>query len=333
MFNYTFVLNQFTLYVGSFFLIAGVLGNLINIGVFYKNNLRNPSTLLLFLASCFNILFISVGLLSRICAAGLNIDVASNSLSWCRARFYLLQLWALSSVSCICYATIDQFFISSQHEKLRRLSNFSATVKVICILLLILILYSIPLLIYSDLVQLSDGRIACIFTTNIIFTRYASYFNLPIIWGITTITFLVIFGILTYRNISLIHNARSRERAQQHLASMILLHIIFIVIGTLPYASYYTYSAITLTITKSVDRLELETFLSNIVAVILYFSNSCSFFVYYLASTTYRRQVKNFFHILRRNTLVEPIRSLTLPRETRGIQWNFSQKIHGKHDK
>jgi hypothetical protein len=53
--------------------------------------------------------------------------------------------------------------------------------------------------------------------------------------------------------------------------------------------------------------------------------------VYYLASTTYRRQVKNFFHILRRNTLVEPIRSLTLPRETRGIQRNFSHRKYTKN--
>ena len=219
MSHYTFILNQFTLYVGSSFLIAGVLGNLINVGVFYKNNIRNPSTLLLFLASCFNILFISVGLLTRICAAGLNVDVASNNLSWCKARFYLLQLWALSSISCNCYATIDQYFVSSQREKLRRLSNISITVKVICILFLIWIVYSIPLIIYSNLIQLSDGSIACVFVNNVGFNRYAAYFNLPIIWSITPISVLIIFGILTYRNISLLQNARSRERAQNHLTS------------------------------------------------------------------------------------------------------------------
>ena len=100
---------------------------------------------------------------------------------------------------------------------------------------------------------------------------------------------------------------------------MILLHIIFIIIGTLPYACYYTYSAITLTRIKSVDRRELETFLSNIVAVILYFSNSCSFFVYYSASATYRQQVKNLFHILTTKTRVQPIVTITFERGTRTI--------------
>jgi len=319
MSNYTIILNLFTIYVGSIFLITGVLGNLVNAGVFYKNNLRNPSTLLLFLASCFNFLYIAVGLLTRILAAGLNVDVASNSLGWCRARFYLLQFWALSSVSCICYATIDQYFVSSQYERLRRLSKISITAKVICILLLFWVLYSIPLLIFSNLVQLSDGRIACVFISNLGFTRYASYFNLPIVWGITPITVLITFGILTYRNVSLLKNARNRERVQHHLTSMILLHIIFIVTGTLPYAFYYTYSAITLNMVKSSDRQALETFLSNIVAVILYFSNSCSFFVYYSASTTYRQQVKNFFHILTRIARVEPADSLTLERGAHGV--------------
>lgn len=243
--DYTFILNQFTIYVGSLFLIAGVLGNLINAGVFFKNNLQNPSTLLLFLASCMNFLYITVGLLTRILAAGLNVDVASNSLGWCKARFYLLQLWSLSSVSCICYATIDQLFLLSQSEKLRRLSAISITRKVLCILLLFWIIYSIPLAIYSNLTVLSDGRIACVFVSNIGFTRYASYFNLPIVWGFAPITVLIIFGILTYRNVSLLKNVRARERAQQHLTSMILLYIIFIIIGTLPYAFYYMYSAIT----------------------------------------------------------------------------------------
>jgi hypothetical protein len=308
--DYPFIINKFTLYVGSVFLITGVLGNLTNVGVFYKNNLRNPSTLLLFLASCFNILFISVGLLTRITAAGFNVDVASNNSTWCKARLYLLQCWALSSISCICYATIDQYFASSQHAQLRRLSKISTTIKVVCIVLFIWIIYSTPLIIYSDLVRLLDGRTICYFLGNPGFLRYSSYFNLPIIWGIAPIAILVTFGILTYRNISLLQNVQNRERAQHHLTSMILLHVICIIIGNLPYASYYTYSAITLTTFKSVGRQQLETFLSNIVAVILYFSNSCSFFVYFLASATYRRQVKNFFHLVKQ-TRVEPIATVT----------------------
>jgi hypothetical protein len=196
----------------------------------------------------------------------------------------------------------------------------SITAKVLCILLFFWILYSIPTIIYSNLVHLSDGRIACIFISNEVFTKYVSYFNLPIIWGIAPITILITFGILTYRNISALKNIRTRERAQYHLASMILLHIIFIVVGTLPYAFYYTYAAITFHIAKSSDRQELETFLSNIVAVVLYFSNSCSFFVYYSATATYRQQVKRFFRLCGRTTQAEPRTSLSSARRRYDIE-------------
>ncbi len=312
---YTAVLNQFTIYVGSVFLIVGVSGNLINAGVFFKNNLRNPSTFLLFLASCSNIVYISIGLLSRILSASSNIDVASNSLGWCKMRFYLLQLFALTSNSFICYATIDQFFLTSQIERFRRLSQISTTRRVICILILFWMLYSIPLFIFSGLVSLDDGRMVCVFINKLGFSLFASYFNLPIVWGLAPITVLIVFGSLTYRNVSLLKNVRNRGRAQRHLTSMILLYIIFIIIGTLPYTVFYGYRAITSNIVKSVDRRSLELFLSNIVAVILYSSNSCSFLVYYLASPTYRRQVKRFFHIPTRTRHLESVGSVTSERE------------------
>jgi hypothetical protein len=115
--------------------------------------------------------------------------------------------------------------------------------------------------------------------------------------------------------VSLLKNVRNRGRAQRHLTSMILLYIIFIIIGTLPYTVFYGYRAITSNIVKSVDRRSLELFLSNIVAVILYSSNSCSFLVYYLASPTYRRQVKRFFHIPTRTRHLESVGSVTSERE------------------
>jgi hypothetical protein len=319
MADYSVILNQFTIYVGSSFLITGLAGNLINAGVFYKNKFRNPTTFLLFLASCWNFMYITVGLLTRVLAAGLNVDVASNNRVWCKIRIYLIQLCALISISCICYATIDQFFVSSQHERLRRLSKISTTGTVICILIVYWILYSIPILFFSDFVQLGDGRIVCSFTNNRHFIKFAAYFNLPIIWSIAPITVLITFGTLTYRNISLLKNVRNRERAQRYLTSMLLLYIIFIVIGTLPYAFFYVYSAITLNTVKSADRQALEKFLSNIVAVILYFSNSCSFFVYYTASATYRQQVKQFLHLSKGAPRGEFESSVSLKRETLSI--------------
>ncbi|CAF1285915.1 unnamed protein product [Adineta steineri] len=313
---YTNIANNFTIYVGSVFFIVGILGNIINACIFYKNH-RNPSTLLLFVASCFNFIDVFIGILTRLMSAGLNIDVAANSLGWCKARYFLIQFCALTSFSTLCYATIDQYFITSQSETLRRLSKISNVRRVLCILILFWILYSIPLALFSSLTQLSDGRTVCVFSIDLGYIRFASYFGLPVVWGIAPISILIIFGILTYRNISLLRNARNRDEAHRHLTSMILLHIIFIVFGTLPYAFYYTYSAITLFTAKTTDRKDLETCISNIVAVILYCPNSCAFLVYYVASATYQKQVKKFLHIPDRATQIAPVPSATIEPNTR----------------
>jgi hypothetical protein len=178
---YVIIQNQVTIYAGILLFVTGVLGNFTNACIFFKNNLQNPSTFLLFLASCSNIINMHAGLLIRVLTAGFNIDLTVLGVSWCKMRNSLLQLCVLTSLSCVCYATVDQFFVSSNQERWRRLSKISITIRVTCILLLFWILYSIPLSIFSNLVQISDGRIPCVFISNLGFTRYASYFNLPIL--------------------------------------------------------------------------------------------------------------------------------------------------------
>ena len=304
MTTYTVILNQVTIYVGTPLFVIGVLGNLINACVFYKNNLQNPSTFLLFLVSCSNILYMHIGLLIRVLMTGFNVDLTFESVSWCKIRYALMQVCVLISISCTCYATLDQFFASSTQEKWRRLSRISLTRKVAFSLIIIWIVYSIPLLVFSNLVRRGNGKSICsIFTGSASFIKYAAYFNLPIVWAIAPICVLAIFGALTYRNVSLLRVNRNRERAQRHLTSMILLQIIFIIVGTIPLAFYYTYLAITLSIIKSPDRQALESLLENLVSLISFFTYSCSLFVYYFSSKTHCNQVKQ---LLRMTTRVNP---------------------------
>jgi hypothetical protein len=305
---YNIISNQVTIYAGTSLFVIGVLGNSINACVFYKNNLKNPSNFLLFLVSCLNIIYIHIGLLTRVLAHGFNIDITILDTSWCKIRYFLVQVCSLTSLSCVCYAMIDQFFISSQYGRLRRLSKISTTRKVTLIIIFVWILYTIPTIIFTDHIPLSNGQIVCnSLPDNLAFIRFTSYFNLPIVWAIGPVSVLIVFGILTYHNINLMRGNRNRERTQRHLTSMILLQVIFITIGAIPFAVLYTYLGITLFVIKSPDRQALENFLENIVAIISYFSYSCSFFVYYFASRTYRNQVKQLLHIFRRHRQVAPM--------------------------
>ena len=302
---YNIILKQITIYAGTSLFVSGVLGNLINICVFFKNNLENPSTFLLFLGSCSNIIYMYVGLLMRLLAVAFYTDLTALSISWCKMRFYLMQICILTSLFCICYAVVDQFFLSSNQEKWRRLSRISLTRKITLLSIVASILYSIPLIIFSDIIYKSNETFICtIFTYDLNFARFASYFTLPIIWAITPICVLIIFGVLTYRNISLLRGNLNRERTQRQLTSMILLHVIFIIVGTTPFAFFYIYLAITLSDIKSLERQALENLLENIVSLISYVPFSCSFFVYYFSSKTHRNHVKQLLHIHRRRNQV-----------------------------
>jgi len=72
---YAIIQSQVTIYVGILLFIIGVLRNFTNACIFFKNNLQNLSTFLLFLASCCNIINMHANLLTQILTVGFNIDL------------------------------------------------------------------------------------------------------------------------------------------------------------------------------------------------------------------------------------------------------------------
>ena len=311
MSQYTNLIDLTTIYAGLPLFITGVIGNLLNAIVFYRSNIHNPSTFLLFLSSCTNLVYMFVGLLSRVLAVGFDLDWTITSLTWCKARYYFIQLCSLTSVSLLCYATIDQFFVTSRTEKWRRFSTLSNTRKIILALIIFWILYSIPMALFSDVIERNIGVLVCsFFTKNLIFNRFAAYFSLPLVSAIGPITVLIMFGGLTYRNVSWLRANQNRERVQRQLTSMILLHVILIIISIIPLAFFYFYLAITLNDVKDVNRGFLENLIENLVSLISYFSYSTSFFVYFFSSTTFRCQLKRLLHL--RTPRVEPERKAVL---------------------
>ena len=311
MSKYANLIDLTTIYAGLPLFITGVIGNLLNAIIFYRSNIHNPSTFLLFLSSCMNLVYMFVGLLSRVLAIGFHLDWSIASPAGCKVRYYCIQLCSLTSVSLLCYATIDQFFVTSRAEKWRRLSTLANTRKIILALIIFWMFYSIPMALFSDVTERSAGVLVCsFFTKNLIFSRFAAYFNVPVVWAIGPIMVLIVFGGLTYRNVSWLRANRNRERVQRQLTSMILLHVILIIISIIPLAFFYTYLAITLNDVKDVNRRSVENLIENLVSLIWYFSYSTSFFVYYFSATTFRGQVKRLLHL--RTARIAPKRETML---------------------
>ncbi|UJR18414.1 hypothetical protein I4U23_005319 [Adineta vaga] len=210
-------LVQFNIYVGILLLTFGVFGNVSNIIVFYKTDLQHPTTYILFCTSCASLSYLSIGLLSRIITTGFLIDWTTMNMNWCRGRLYFAHVLALLTVSFTCYASINQFFSTSQKEKLRRLSNSSFARCITFIILISCFAHHLPLIILAQQIPNGSGGLICNNIINPYLRGYIQYFTAPVLLSMAPIFFLIIVGVLTYRNVSMLQGVNARQRAQRHL--------------------------------------------------------------------------------------------------------------------
>ena len=303
-------LAQFNIYAGLVLLTFGIFGNVSNIIVFYKTNLQHPTTHILFCTSCASLLYLSMGLFSRLMTSGFLIDWTTINMDWCRGRLYFAHVLVLLSVLYMCYASINQFFSTSHKEKLRRLSNLSRARWATLIILIFCFLHYLPLAILAQQIPNSNGGWVCNNLVNPYLREYIQYFGVPILLSIAPILFLIIVGVLTYRNISTLQCVNARQRAQRHLVSMILLQTASITIGSVPYGLQALYSAITVNVVKNSDRKTIEDAIFQIVNTIYYIPHAFSFFIYLISSATFRSRVRIIFHIPSRENRVIPLQPI-----------------------
>ena len=122
-----------TIHVGFILLLAKILGNGMNILVFLRIRTyrRTPCTFYFLVTSIINIIFLMVNLISRIVITGFAIDLTRTSVLWCKSRYFIIGFLSLSSFSCSCLATIDQFFVTSSNVRLRHLSKIQWTHRIV----------------------------------------------------------------------------------------------------------------------------------------------------------------------------------------------------------
>jgi hypothetical protein len=81
-----YVIQQYTLYVGYFFLIIGIFGNTMNIYILsaVTSYRSTPSTFYFLIGSIYDIIVILVSLISRILETGYGLNLSNSSMIWCK---------------------------------------------------------------------------------------------------------------------------------------------------------------------------------------------------------------------------------------------------------
>ena len=289
--SFTNISTQFSIYVGLSIFSFGTIGNLINLRLLFSTR-TNSCSFLLSVSSFFNLIALSVGLLPRVLAIGFAIDASSTSLIWCKSRLFISYIGTVTSITYICFASIDRFFLSCRSVTWRNRSKLSIAKMATIIAIPIIIASNVPFLVFYTIIEIQstpDNITTMCSPVNPNLVLYVNYFLRPIVLSILPGTILCITGWLIYRNIALIARIQLRGTFQRSLTSMVFLQIITIIIPIIPFATFNVYQAITSSMVKTSYRLAQEALVLDITNIILYISYASNFYVYISSASSYRR--------------------------------------------
>jgi hypothetical protein len=106
---------------------------------------------------------------------GFGIDWGVHSLFYCKFRLFMFLTGSLSSMTCLCLATIDQYFATSTRPRWQQWCNIELAHRLTTIFVIIWILHDIPSLVCNNHVILPlTNQITCQITSNM-YNQYMTY--------------------------------------------------------------------------------------------------------------------------------------------------------------
>ena len=253
----SFASEQVTIYLGIPILIAGLIGDLINTTVFLSLQTfrQNSCAFYLTIMSIVNIGHLITGLLSRILISGFNIDWTQSSIFYCKFRAYCYQSCVLTSITCMCLATIDQFLATCSTHRWQQWSHIKVAHRLTIGFIIIWLLHGIPHCIYyNQIPSTSAGQYTCVITNDIFPVYYIGVQTVTLI-GLLPILINVLFALLAYRNVrNLAHRAIPvvRRELDKQLTTIVLIQAVYYSVATIPYIIANTLTLIAVIMNDSV---------------------------------------------------------------------------------
>ncbi|UJR18212.1 hypothetical protein I4U23_005113 [Adineta vaga] len=285
------VTNQTNRYISLLIFIFGLIGNILNIFVFLHRTLRSNSCSLLFLTSSIaNIISIISGLITRM-LSGWSVDSTDTIVGLCKLRIFILWISRTFVMWILMLTTIDRWFSSSIHVHYRQKSTLKNAYRGIIFLLFFSIILNIDLL-YCYQANLENTPLKCYSKTAI--CRLITDLTYALIIYTLPLVLMIIFGLLTIRNIHQIHNRhiqpvviicihlKRKKKVDQQLLRMHLIQVFILSILTIPSAIERLYSTLTETNAKSSIQMSIENFLFDIVILLNYISSGMPFYIFTL---------------------------------------------------
>ncbi|UJR06883.1 hypothetical protein I4U23_011172 [Adineta vaga] len=230
-------------------------------------------------------------------------SISQSSVS-CKLMIYFSQVTVSCGMTFLCLSSFDRWSCTSRSVRIRQLSSIHNVRYLSLFFVLFWLLINLPYLIYCDLISIVNR---CLFT-NEFFAYISVYFLAPIFSTLFPLLILIIFGILTYKNI---HYFTHVSIWEQQMTKIIIIQTIFSIFCTLPRSIYLIYAISTVkeSSMRSFDQIIIEYFIDQLTLFIITMNFSSSFYIYFLSSSRLRKTIqtylKRLFHL--QNDQVIPI--------------------------
>ncbi|CAF1173099.1 unnamed protein product [Adineta ricciae] len=287
-------------------ILIGDIGAVLSFVTLYQPALRkNPCALYYLASSTTQIIDFNFGLMTRMLQYGYNVNTV-NYVSWfCKIRYYLLYVFVAIPRYFIIFASIDRYFASSHDALRRQWSSQKIAHRVIFINIIFWLLIYTHVLIFYEIQN--DECLPRKGAYNIFFGIYIAFDS-----GILPPLFIMIFSLLTLRNIRHIKNRTNpmnRANGGQHIQTTIMAKkdlqllkiafneaIMFVLLSTLN-PCYFLYQAFTTNTQKSPLRLLVELSVFHTSYVFLQLELALTFFIYIWSASIFRQE---FLRLIKR---------------------------------
>jgi hypothetical protein len=300
MSSYVDLLNktaqEINIIIGIILFTLGIVGNSLNILIFsslLKTKIfpLSPVRLYLLTISISDLVFVGYLLLTRILISGFLIPLTNTNEMICKSRFYLGQVSMYTSLYTTCFATIDQYLISSRSVRIRQLSQISLTKLIIFISILIWCSINIPVLFLYKLYPKSNGLSTVCTVYSSVWTFYYTYFQSLLFLCIIPLTIFIIFSLLRRHNLRLVRQVdRSITRQMNR---MVYFQSITMSISLLISTVQIIYQFLTMNIQKDSLRLAQDNIFNTAANLLTYVNYIAPFYIYLFSSKSLRKNFQN----------------------------------------
>jgi len=275
--TFSFAAKQINLFFATPVFIAGIVGNILNIIVFLSLRTFRQSSCAFYLMimSIYNVFNLIFGLFPISLSALSLPDGTLASVFYCKFRAYFVVACIQTSMTCLCLATIDQYFATCSRPRFQQLCNIKLAQRIVIITITIWMLHEIPYLVfYNHVVSPTTNQLSCI-DTNPVFEQYRIYFISLVLIGYLPVVIVALFGLMAYRNVQQIAYRTVplvRRRLDKQLTVIVLVQVVINIFTTLPYT---TVSAISLNKSPTADpviqaKIQFAMMITRILAYLTY---------------------------------------------------------------